>query len=53
VRCYERAEVEDKQCVVMSQGRRGPKMGHVDLIIGKAAPTTTWPLIRDWLRQRS
>ncbi len=52
VRCFERAEVSDKQCVIFSEGRRDPKMGHVDLIIGKAAPTTTWPLIRDWLSER-
>lgn len=28
-------------------------LGHIDLIVGKSAPTTVWPLIRDWLNQRT
>lgn len=24
-------------------------LGHIDLVLGREAPTTTWPLIRDWL----
>lgn len=28
-------------------------LGHIDLILGKEAPTTVWPLIRDWLARRA
>ncbi len=27
-------------------------LGHIDLIVGKTAPTTVWPLIGDWLLAR-
>jgi poly(3-hydroxyalkanoate) synthetase len=27
-------------------------LGHVDLVIGRAAPLTVWPLVRDWMDRR-
>lgn len=27
--------------------------GHVDLLVGRDAPLTTWPLVEQWLRRRS
>lgn len=27
-------------------------LGHIDLIVGREAPTTTWPLIASWLARR-
>jgi poly(3-hydroxyalkanoate) synthetase len=27
--------------------------GHVDLLVGRDAPLTTWPLMEQWLRRRS
>lgn len=28
-------------------------LGHIDLILGVSAPSTTWPLIRDWLERHA
>ena len=33
-------------------GSKGESVGHVDLLIGKRAPTTVWPAISNWLAER-
>lgn len=54
VACYERSRSPHKACHVFTpDGRLGPRMGHVDLFMGREAPYTTWPLVRDWLVEQS
>lgn len=43
---YELSKSSDKKY-------RAFPLGHIDLIVGKTAPTTVWPLIGDWLVARS
>ncbi|MBM4375829.1 MAG: alpha/beta hydrolase [Deltaproteobacteria bacterium] len=43
---YERSNSPDKAYRVFPNG-------HIDIVVGKDAPTTIWPLISDWMRNRN
>ena len=43
---YERSLSKDKTYRILSHG-------HLDLLVGRDAPQTTWPLLETWLGKRS
>lgn len=43
---YERSRSKDKTY-------RSTPLGHIDLLVGRDAPLTTWPLVTSWLEQRA
>ena len=42
---YERSRSSDKTF-------RAFPLGHIDLIVGREAPLTVWPLVQTWLSRR-
>jgi len=42
---YERSRAADKSYRVFP-------LGHIDLIVGREAPLTVWPLVQAWLERR-
>ena len=43
---YERSRSKDKTY-------RTAPLGHIDLLVGRDAPLSTWPLLTSWLDQRA
>jgi pimeloyl-ACP methyl ester carboxylesterase len=49
---YDQAGGADRTWVLLDDYGTGVHWGHLDLLIGRAAPTHTWPLLRDWMAAR-
>ncbi len=50
---YLESPAKDKQFVVIGPEHGGRHWGHVDLVQGDRAPKYVWPVIGDWLAERS
>lgn len=50
---YDLAGGADRTLVILDDYTTGGHWGHLDLIVGKEAPTHVWPLLRDWMRARA
>jgi pimeloyl-ACP methyl ester carboxylesterase len=53
LKCLEASGAEDKQVVVFNAYDHGCHWGHLDLVLGRHAPSVTWPAIADWMADRS
>lgn len=40
---YERAGSSERSLIVVGEDRPGARVGHIDLLVGRHAPTTVWP----------
>jgi len=49
---YDVSGSSDRTLVVLDDYSTGHHWGHLDLIIGRAAPEHSWPLLRDWMQAR-
>jgi pimeloyl-ACP methyl ester carboxylesterase len=50
---YERSGSADRSLHVFDDYRHAVHWGHLDLVLGKAAPDHVWPRVADWMRERS
>ena len=48
---FERAGSPEKSLRMFGRREHGVRFGHMDLLIGKAAPRTVWPAIADFLQK--
>jgi pimeloyl-ACP methyl ester carboxylesterase len=53
VAAYERSNSRDKSYVEFTPAQGNTHWGHVDLICGTHAPTYVWPVVADWMHNRS
>lgn len=51
--CYEGSGSDDREFLLMDAFEHGVHWGHLDLILGRAAPKEVWSRIVDWLALRS
>jgi polyhydroxyalkanoate synthase subunit PhaC len=51
--CFDCSGSRDKRLVVFDAFEHGVHWGHVDLILGREAPRVVWPVVVDWLVERS
>lgn len=51
--CYDDAASADKQFIELEPFEYGAHWGHIDILLGRRAPRIVWPLIGDWLVERS
>jgi pimeloyl-ACP methyl ester carboxylesterase len=49
---YDLSGSPDRTLVVLDDYGTGVHWGHLDLVLGRHAPTHVWPLLRDWMRAR-
>ncbi|MED5374326.1 MAG: alpha/beta fold hydrolase [Myxococcota bacterium] len=50
---FDLAQWEDKQYRLFDHYSDGQHFGHVDLVLGRHAPSMVWPLLHDWMAARS
>lgn len=50
---YDASGSSDRTLVILDDYTTGHHWGHLDLILGHAAPAHTWTLLRDWMRTRA
>jgi polyhydroxyalkanoate synthase len=51
--CFERSASTDKQFEVLDPFDHEVRWGHVDIILGRAAPRVVWPRLVSWMAARS
>jgi pimeloyl-ACP methyl ester carboxylesterase len=51
--CFDASGSRDKRIVVFDAFDHRVHWGHVDLILGREAPSVVWPVLLDWLAERS
>ncbi len=49
---YDQSESPDKTWTLLDDWHTGHHWGHLDLLLGRHAPTVSWPLIADWMASR-
>ncbi|MDP2306568.1 MAG: alpha/beta fold hydrolase [Pseudomonadota bacterium] len=49
---YDRSGSSDRTWALMDDYGTGVHWGHLDLLLGRHAPTHTWPLLQSWLAAR-
>lgn len=52
-RCFEASGSRDKTRVVLEPFDHQVHWGHVDMILGRHAPAVVWPIIGQWMTQRT
>ena len=51
--CYDASGSGDRQLVVFDAFQHEVHWGHLDLIIGRKAPSLVWPLLEAWIAKRT
>jgi polyhydroxyalkanoate synthase len=51
--CFDDAATDDKTLVVLEPFEYETHWGHLDIILGDKAPSVVWPLLTNWLLERS
>lgn len=49
---YDRSHAADKTYRLYDGGGEGAAFGHVDIVMGRDAPSQVWPVIRGWMAAR-
>lgn len=50
---YERSGSSDKELVVFDDWQHGTHWGHLDIVLGTAAPREVWPVVHRWMAERA
>lgn len=50
---YDHSGSADKTLVVLNDYEHEVHWGHLDIILGRAAPRVVWPILEGWLRERA
>ncbi len=50
---YDQSRSRDRTFRVLSPEREGTHWGHLDILLGRHAPSHVWPMVADWLDLRS